>query len=98
MRLVRRCSVDEALVTLAHVRRRAAGPVLKTLRSALANAGAKKLNPNALWVETAYANAAPSFFRKPEYRAMGRMNFQRKPQAHLTVRLSDEPRPKAKRS
>ena len=91
LRLVRGRGVDEALVVLANVPRKAAVCALKTLRSAVANAGQKKLNLNALWVHTAYANFAPSNFRKPEYRAQGRMNFMRKPLSHLTVIVSDEP-------
>lgn len=90
LRMIRGRSIDQALTLLSHARTKAAQPVLKTLRSAIANAGNRKLTVEALRVHSAYVNVAPSFFRKPEYRAQGRINFMHKPQAHLTVVLTDD--------
>jgi large subunit ribosomal protein L22 len=85
---VRGRSYREALIVLEFMPYRACEPVLKVLRSAVANAEHNQgLNPAELIVSQAYADQGPSLKRfRP--RAQGRAYQIRKPTCHITIAVS----------
>ncbi|WP_075600660.1 50S ribosomal protein L22 [Leptolyngbya sp. 'hensonii'] len=85
---IRGRSYREALIILEFMPYRACEPVLKVLRSAVANAEHNVgLDPTRLTVTTAYADQGPSLKRfRP--RAQGRAYQIRKPTCHITVAVS----------
>ena len=85
---IRGRSYREALMILEFMPYRACDPVLKVLRSAVANAEHNEgLDPASLVVSTAYADQGPSFKRyRP--RAQGRAYMIRKPTCHITIAVS----------
>ncbi|MBW4650812.1 MAG: 50S ribosomal protein L22 [Kastovskya adunca ATA6-11-RM4] len=87
---IRGRSYREALIILEFMPYRACEPVLKTLRSAVANAEHNQgLNPANLYVTQAYADMGPTLKRfRP--RAQGRAYQIRKPSCHITVAVSPE--------
>lgn len=90
--LVRGQEVDTALNALHFLRKRAALPIEKTLRSAVANMmnnpGAKKIDPENLYVKTAYVDSG---FTMKRFRAgsMGRASRIRKRSCHITIVVSE---------
>ncbi len=82
---VRGRSYREALIVLEFMPYRACEPVLKVLRSAVANAENNQgLDPTNLIVSQAYADQGPSLKRfRP--RAQGRAYQIRKPTCHITI-------------
>jgi large subunit ribosomal protein L22 len=90
--LVRGKEVDEAINILHFTRKRAALPVEKALRSAVANmlniAGSKKVNPEELIVKTIFVDGGYTLKR---FRAgsMGRASRMRKRTCHITVVVAD---------
>jgi large subunit ribosomal protein L22 len=90
--MVRGKEVDAALNILHFTRKRAAVPIEKTLRSAVANMinnpGAKKVAPENLYVKTAYVDSG---FTMKRFRAgsMGRASRIRKRTCHITVVVSE---------
>ncbi len=93
--LVRRLSVDSALVQLRFLPKAATLPVRKVIESARANATHNaKLDPTRLWIKSITANGGPTLKRwRP--RAFGRAASIRKRTTHITVVLTDEPVKKA---
>jgi large subunit ribosomal protein L22 len=87
---IRGRSYREALIILEFMPYRACEPVLKVLRSAVANAEHNAgLNPTSLVITKAYADMGPSLKRyRP--RAQGRAYQIRKPTCHITVAVSPE--------
>ncbi|NES22344.1 MAG: 50S ribosomal protein L22 [Symploca sp. SIO3E6] len=87
---IRGRSYREALIILEFMPYRACEPVLKVLRSAVANAEENGgLNPASLVVTKAFADMGPSLKRyRP--RAQGRAYQIRKPTCHITVAVSPE--------
>ncbi len=87
---IRGRSYREALIILEFMPYRACDPVLKVLRSAVANAEHNLgLDPTQLVVSQAYANGGPSLKRyRP--RAQGRAYMIRKPTCHITVTVAPE--------
>lgn len=85
---IRGRSYREALIILQFMPYRACEPVLKLLRSAVANAEHNRgFEPSALVVSTAYADQGPSLKRfRP--RAQGRAYQIRKPTCHITVAVA----------
>ena len=82
--LIRGKQVDQALATLANSPRKAARMIEKVLKSAIANAEQKGLDPEELIVKRAYVDEGPTMKRvKP--RAMGRANVIRRRICHITV-------------
>ena len=82
--LIREKQVDQALATLANSPRKAARMIEKVLKSAIANAEQKGLDPEELIVKRAYVDEGPTMKRvKP--RAMGRANIIRRRTCHITV-------------
>lgn len=85
---IRGRSYREALIILEFMPYRACTPVLKVLRSAVANAEHNQgLDPATLIVSQAFADAGPSLKRyRP--RAQGRAYPIRKPTCHITVTVA----------
>lgn len=87
---IRGLSYREALIILEFMPYRACDPVLKVLRSAVANAEHNAgLDPSTLVITQAYADMGPSLKRfRP--RAQGRAYQIRKPTCHITVAVSPQ--------
>lgn len=87
---IRGRSYREALIILEFMPYRACEPVLKVLRSAVANAEHNVgLDPTTLVITKAYADMGPSLKRfRP--RAQGRAYQIRKPTCHITVAVSPD--------
>lgn len=85
---IRGRSYREALIMLEFMPYRACDPILKVLRSAVANAEHNQgLNPANLVVSQAYADQGATLKRyRP--RAQGRAYQIRKPTCHITVAVS----------
>ena len=82
---IRGRSYREALIILEFMPYRACDPVLKVLRSAVANAEHNAgLNPANLKVTQAYADQGP-VMKRFQPRAQGRAYQIRKPSCHITV-------------
>lgn len=78
----------EALIVLEFMPYRACEPVLKVLRSAVANAEHNEgLNPANLVVSQAYADQGP-VLKRYRPRAQGRAYQIRKPTCHITVAVA----------
>lgn len=93
--VIRGMKAEEAETRLAFLPKAAAYPVLKLLRSAMANAEHNfKLSRANLWVKTVMADGGPTLHRW-QPRAMGRATPIRKRTTHVTLVLSDE-KPAAK--
>lgn len=82
--------VDFALAQLPFMKKAAALPVLKLVRSAVANAEHNKgLKQEGLYIKTITADGGPILYRS-RARAFGRAAPIRKRSAHLSIVLSDE--------
>ncbi len=85
---IRGLSYREALIILEFMPYRACDPVLKLLRSAVANAEHNNgLDPTSLVISEAFADAGPSL-RRFRPRAQGRAYQIRKPTCHITIAVS----------
>lgn len=94
--LVRGLPVAEAELRLQFCRQAPARPVLKLLKSAIANAEHNfKLDASALRIKTITADGGPVFKRTMQ-RAMGSGSMIRKRQTHINLVLTDEPATKKK--
>ena len=81
-------SYREALIILEFMPYRACEPILKVLRSAVANAEHNEgLDPASLVVSTAFADAGP-VLKRYRPRAQGRAFQIRKPTCHITVAVA----------
>ena len=87
--LVRGLPVTEAEVVLRHTNRGAAAPIVKVLKSAVANAEHNhSLDADDLVVSEAFADEGPTLKRfKPA--ARGRATRIRKRTSHITIVVSD---------
>lgn len=89
--VVRGKSVDEAETILRFMKKEAARPVLKLLKSAIANAEHNdKLDRSVLRVKSIVADSGTTLKRWMP-RAQGRATPIRKRTTHITLVLSDEP-------
>ncbi len=90
--LVRGLPVAEAETRLLFAQKAASRPVLKLLRSAIANAEHNfKLDRALLWIKTITADAGVTMKRfRP--RAMGSAAPIRKRSTHINIILTDEPK------
>ncbi|NNF00422.1 MAG: 50S ribosomal protein L22 [Pyrinomonadaceae bacterium] len=95
--LVRGENVSKALAILQYTNKRAAGPIAKCIRSAIANAtyAAEQQNiaidPDELWVKTCYVDMGPTKNRRRLRPApQGRAFQERRHYCHITVMLSSE--------
>lgn len=85
---IRGRSYREALIILEFMPYRAVEPILKVLRSAVANAEHNQgLNPAELMISQAYADQGPTL-RRFRARAQGRAYQIRKPTCHITVAVA----------
>ncbi len=85
---IRGRSYREALIILEFMPYKACEPVLKVLRSAVANAEHNEgLEPTNLVVSQAFADGGPSL-RRFRPRAQGRAYQIRKPTCHITVAVA----------
>jgi large subunit ribosomal protein L22 len=85
---IRGRSYREALIILEFMPYKACEPILKTLRSAVANAEHNEgLDPSTLVVSQAFADGGPSL-RRFRPRAQGRAYQIRKPTCHITVAVA----------
>ena len=99
--LIRGKNVSQALAQLAYVEKRAAEPVAKLLRSAVANAeqAAKnqQFDADRLTVKSLMVDQGPSL-RRYMPRAMGRAFKILKKTSHISLTISDEKQKKKGRS
>lgn len=85
---IRGRSYREALIVLEFMPYRACDPVLKLLRSAVANAEHNAgLDPAELTISQAYADQGP-VLKRFQPRAQGRAYQIRKPTCHITVAVA----------
>ena len=90
--LIRGKPVEDALSILQFSRKRAAKPIEKVLRSAIASAEQKlaAVNLENLFVKEAFVNLGPTKWRSRLRPApMGRAHRQMRRQSHITIRVSD---------
>jgi large subunit ribosomal protein L22 len=90
--LIRGKKVGQALAQLAYVEKRAALPVAKLLRSAVANADQKakgQLDVDALYVKELQVGQGPSL-RRYMPRAMGRAFKILKKTSHVSIVVGDD--------
>lgn len=87
--LIRGKNVREAMAILRYTPKGASEPVVKVLKSAVANAEHNfEMNPDALYVSQVYVDQGPTLKRfKP--RAMGRADLMRRRTSHITVVVSE---------
>lgn len=91
--LIRGRKVEDALSILQDSRKKAAGPIEKVLRSAIANAEQKSetVGLEDLIVKEAHIDLGPTKNRwRVRPAPMGRAFRERRRQNHITVRVSDE--------
>ncbi len=89
LNLIRGLSVDEARTTLQFTNRRAAGPVVKVLNSAIANAEHNNaLDVDQLYVAEAYAGQGPTL-KRFRARARGRVGRIEKKTSHIVVGVAE---------
>ena len=84
MDLVRGKSVNQAFAILQNSPKKAARMIEKVLRSAVANAEQKGLDPDELVIKRAYVDEGPTF-KRVRPRAMGRANIIRRRTCHITI-------------
>jgi large subunit ribosomal protein L22 len=97
--LIRGKKVDQALAQLAFVEKRAAEPLAKLLRSAVANADVAskgQVDVDQLRVKSLMVDQGPSL-RRFMPRAMGRAFKVMKKTSHIALTVSDVAPPKKKR-
>jgi large subunit ribosomal protein L22 len=88
---IRGRSYRDALIMLEFMPYRSCEPIIKVLRSAVANAEHNNgLDPANLFVSEAFADAGPTLKRfRP--RAQGRAYQIRKPTCHITIAVASAP-------
>lgn len=96
--LVRGKNVSQALAILKFTNKRAAEPIAKCLRSAIANATYKAeqeniaIDPDDLWIKTCYVDMGPTKNRRRLRPApQGRAFFERRHFCHITIEVTSEP-------
>ena len=95
--LIRGQNVSRALAILKFTDKRAAGPISKTLRSAIANATylAEQQNiaidPDGLWVKTCFVDMGPTKNRRRMRPApQGRAYREQRHYCHITIQLTND--------
>lgn len=95
--MVRGMNALEAVTRLQFLRRDAAEPIVKLIKSAVANAAHNhQAEPEKLWISSISADNA-GFLKRFRPRAMGRAAEIHKHMAHVNLELCDEPRTKNKK-
>lgn len=93
--LVRRQSIDMALLYLANLKKRGAGILEETLRSAVANAVNRNLSKEKLFIKSIDVTEGPAYKRfHPSTR--GRVHPYKKRTTHIRIVLSDDQNSKSK--
>jgi large subunit ribosomal protein L22 len=88
--LIRGKNVEEARAILQFATHKAAAPIHKVLRSAIANAEHNyDMNVDELYVKTAFVDAGPSLKRLIP-RAQGRADVLKKRSSHITIIVSEK--------
>ena len=102
--LIRGENVSRALAILKFTDKRAAGPIEKTLRSAIANATylAEQQNiavdPDDLWVKTCFVDMGPTKNRRRMRPApQGRAYREQRHYCHITIQVTSEDKPKTEK-
>ena len=86
---IRGKDVQTALGILAYNPRYASSVIEKLLKSAVANAEVKGLNPENLYIEQCFANQGP-IMKRVQPRAQGRAYRIEKRMSHITVVLNEK--------
>lgn len=101
--LIRGRNVSQALNILKFTDKRAADPIAKTLRSAIANATYKAeqqniaIDPDDLWVKTCFVDmGAHKNRRRMRPAPQGRAYREQRHYCHITILVSSEPSPNVK--
>jgi large subunit ribosomal protein L22 len=88
--LIRGKDVGEAQAILRFVTHKAAAPIQKVLKSAIANAEHNyEMNTDALYVKTAFVDVGPSLKRLMP-RAQGRADVIKRRSSHITIIVSEK--------
>ncbi len=89
--LLRGKTATEALILLKYIPYKAAMPIEKVLKSAMANAEQQntKLDIDKLKIKTALVDHGP-IMRRTDTRAMGRANIIKKRTCHIKIILAEE--------
>ncbi len=102
--LIRGQNVSRALSILKFTEKRAAQPIEKTLRSAIANATyqAEQMNiavdPDDLWVKTCFIDMGPTKNRRRMRPApQGRAYREQRHYCHITIELTSDEKPKTEK-
>ena len=102
--LIRGQNVSHALAILKFTDKRAAGPIEKTLRSAIANATylAEQQNiavdPDDLWVRTCFVDMGPTKNRRRMRPApQGRAYREQRHYCHITIQVTSDEKPKTEK-
>ena len=90
--LIRGKDVEEAATILRHTKKRAAGPLEKLLKSALANAENRDENVDLerLFVKEIFVDGGP-VLKRVWFTTMGRAFRKVKRQSHVTIKLETRP-------
>ena len=101
--LIRGRNVSQALAILKFTDKRAAAPIAKTLRSAIANATYKAeqqniaIDPDDLWVKTCFVDmGAHKNRRRMRPAPQGRAYREQRHYCHITILVSSDEQPAAK--
>lgn len=102
--LIRGRNVSQALSILKFTDKRAADPIAKTLRSAIANATYQAeqqniaIDPDDLWVKTCFVDMGPHKNRRRMRPApQGRAYREQRHYCHITIEVSSEDKPKTEK-
>lgn len=94
--LVRGQDVSFAESQLLYLPKRAAEPIRKLVGSGIAAAKSKGIDLGKLWIKRIVADEGPAWKRQiPHFRGM--VLPQRRATTHITLTLSDDPKPERKR-
>jgi len=102
--LIRGRNVSQALSILKFTDKRAADPIAKTLRSAIANATYQAeqqniaIDPDDLWVKSCFVDMGPHKNRRRMRPApQGRAYREQRHYCHITIQVSSEDKPKTEK-
>jgi large subunit ribosomal protein L22 len=86
--LIRGRDVEDAVAILQHTKKRAAGPLEKLVKSAVANAENRdeELDVDLLYVKEVFVDGGPAM-KRVWFTTMGRAYRKLKRQSHVTVKL-----------
>ncbi len=89
LNVIRNKSAEEALYQLKVMNKKAALPIINTLKSAIANAEQKGADVSKLYIVKAVADEGPRF-RKWMPRAHGRATIMKKRTSHITIVVAEQ--------